>query len=221
MSFNLEFDYRLTQEHSNPELVNLLKGWHKAMERYTELQKNDEGTQDDVAYWYGERANLSFLAAGAWLSGFAALEEFRSEKIRAQKKKSNGRVDLFICKKGVAAEIEAKQRYINASAKSSLEKIIKRTMESAKRDAKATTGSELKIACGFFVPYFKVKDRNHRNFRKIGSEVIRKHLDRYIANKDVSWAWSFPECGRTLKETDRGIASYMPGVVLGLDLFWT
>jgi hypothetical protein len=81
----------------------IIKGWHKAMRRYSHA--HDE---DDAGYYHNERANISLLAAGAWLSGKCALEEYASDKYRSNKK-AKGRVDLYICKdKKENAEIEAK-----------------------------------------------------------------------------------------------------------------
>jgi hypothetical protein len=69
-------------------LKPVVDGWHKAMRHYAEIHKGD----DDAGYFYNERANISFLAAGAWLSGGGALEEYVSSKYRSRKK-SSGRVD--------------------------------------------------------------------------------------------------------------------------------
>jgi hypothetical protein len=61
------------------------------MKRYSKLHEDSS----DAGYLYNKRANISFLAAGAWLCGWGALEEYVSQKYHSDKKGS-GRVDLYI-----------------------------------------------------------------------------------------------------------------------------
>jgi hypothetical protein len=215
MTREIEFGHQIRKSDTSTEIFNLLNGWRKAMDRYAMLQADDKGTQDDVAYWYGERANISFLAAGAWLSGFAALEEFRSERIRSRKKK-NGRIDLYICNKDVAVEVEAKQRFVNMSKRAVLEKKITSAMKAAVKDAKSSRGTSVTLACAFFVPYYKRRKRGGTEYEADTEAVLEKHLNRYLAIKDINWAWSFPRCARDLCDSDKYGTYYMPGVVLGI-----
>ena len=106
MAATLEFGHQLLKRDSSKEFIAILNGWRKAMDKYSVLQQQDDGTPGDVAYWYGERANISFLAAGAWLSGPSLSEEFASKKIRSRKK-TNGRIDLYICGEDLSVDIES------------------------------------------------------------------------------------------------------------------
>jgi len=189
------------------------------MDTFAKFEVADDDEQDDVGYWYGERANISFLAGGAWLAGYAAMEEYRSDKIRS-KKKSNGRVDLYICKNNGHAEIEAKYLVVNGSIESHLQQHIERQMKKAVSDALATTGVSFKIACAFYAPYFAKGRKVGDAYETDPEGTLSAHLNRYLKNRDISWAWCFPKYGRRLSSTgDDGKDYYMPGIVLGLKTF--
>lgn len=83
--------------------------------------------KDDWPYWYRERSQIGFLAAAVWLSGGAALEEYRWEKSReAGEGKGIGRCDLWIGLGGTSFCCEAKwllSRLTGRNTKACIEKL--------------------------------------------------------------------------------------------------
>jgi hypothetical protein len=188
----------------------ILDGWHEAMRRYSRIHHDDDG--DDAGYFTNERANISFLAAGAWIAGFGALEEYVSPKYKSRKKKS-GRVDLYLCKtKEENAEVEAKIKWLNAHfGNERLAKHVVAALRLAVGDAKAVRGSENRYGCVFFVPMFKPKP--FKNFKKSHSASIKAVVERVCqCDRSAIWAWSFPSQTRDIVEKK----IYYPGVIMGI-----
>jgi hypothetical protein len=186
----------------------IIKGWHKAMRRYSRIHRDE----DDAGYYHNERANISLLAAGAWLSGNGALEEYGSDKYRSNKQ-AKGRVDLYLCKdNGQNAEIEAKIKWLkdhldDTTYTNQIRAVLKRAVV----DAKALQGSENRYACVFFISQFI--SSKFEDYKKRSDSLVRTHIDRtcQIENSAI-WAWSFPS--ETRFTLDENI--YYPGVIMGL-----
>ncbi len=52
-------------------------GWKGLLREWMRLFREHEGNDEDVAYWYGERALTGLLSAAAWkVQYWWALEEF-------------------------------------------------------------------------------------------------------------------------------------------------
>jgi hypothetical protein len=191
-------------------LLPILRGWHRAMRRYSHIHHEKDG--DDAGYYSNERANISFLAAGVWMSGHSALEEFVSSKYK-NRKKTNGRVDLYICKNDKDnAEIEAKLKWLNAHfGENRLSDHVQAAFKSAIKDAKGVRGADHRYGCVFYVPMFKPKWFS--DYKNNDDAVIRKLIaDVCRSDKSAIWAWSFPSQTRFIVEKK----IFYPGVIMGL-----
>lgn len=71
----------------------LLRCWGDLMDEYTKLGRREK--DDDVPYWYGERALTGLLGAAAWKCGGWSLEEFTGLR-RMGKRRRAGRGDLWL-----------------------------------------------------------------------------------------------------------------------------
>ncbi len=92
-----------------PGLLPVLEGWIKAHRTYAEAWPLDPG------WGYRERSCIGFLAAGAWLSGGVALEEWGTERIN-DGHRSPGRCDLWVARSDqYDFQIEAKQTWSDAT----------------------------------------------------------------------------------------------------------
>lgn len=178
------------------------------MRHYSHIHDGDE----DAGYYYNERANISFLAAGAWLSGGAALEEYVSSKYKSTAK-SNGRVDLYICTKNKKSiEIEAKHKWLKADFNGTrLKRHVLERLTMARDDVRALEGSWYRYACVFYVSQFR---QNHfENYSENSAFHIRQHIEETIAcARGCLWAWSFPSQTRFIEDNK----CYYPGVIMCL-----
>jgi hypothetical protein len=84
------------------KLKAVLDKWTRAIEKY----RDQSG--DRSPWHYRERSWVGFLAAGAWLAGGVALEEWCTEKQRNSRRKTKGRADLYIGIGGKQFDFEAK-----------------------------------------------------------------------------------------------------------------
>jgi hypothetical protein len=126
----------------SPHIETIIRGWAYAMKRYD----NFLGVREkDLSYVYGERATISLFAAGAWLRGYAAIEEFKSTKIKSRQEKY-GRVDLYIFNKKNNVEVEAKYLEINASPQADGSAKIRRVLNSAAQSAESYR--RILVTCG-------------------------------------------------------------------------
>ncbi|GAB7217704.1 hypothetical protein [Dickeya oryzae] len=90
-----------------------MNGWIQANQRYVDLLG-----KKDCCWWYNERTNVSVLAGAAWSLGWAAIEEYPSDKKvkgcdEENTDTSKGRVDLYITNKNDDVAIEAKHAWYN------------------------------------------------------------------------------------------------------------
>jgi len=206
------FGYQLNDPRMS-RLLPLMQGWRRALNRDAKLQT------DDPAYYYNERPNLSLLAAGAWIAGATALEEFSGTKGWGTKK-SNGRIDLYVGFDSFDVEIEAKRKYMSAACNdASLRKLVSSNIKSARNDAKKDYGADAQFGCVFFIPRFS--KRRFQNYEAESSQLIRKEICRYIRlHYADSWTWCFPRNTRMLLSDKK--TSYYPGVIMGVRAarFW-
>jgi len=179
------------------------------MERYSALHEDSS----DAGYFYNERPNISFLAAGAWMAGWGALEEYVSEKFRAGAKGS-GRTDLYLVNTDGHAVIEAKHVWMTSKASGGgLRNTVKRSIKRAVADARAIRNVDAKFGCVFFVPYFSIK--KHSRDLKNYNDAIRSYIERCTSVPGVDmWAWSFPKPNRR-QEAGKDNKNYYPGVLIG------
>ena len=88
--------------------IQFFKAWELSILRYYER------TDHDLPWWYTERANISLLAAAAWLCGGIALEEYPIEKGFCGDN-YEGRADLYLTigEEGYAIEGKAMKVSLN------------------------------------------------------------------------------------------------------------
>jgi hypothetical protein len=125
-------------------LVPLIEGWIRATRRYTKLHGGD-----DAPYYYNERANISLMAAGAWLTGGAAVEEFGTIRGHGVEQ-YRGRADLYVKLGDYDASFEAKHTWMLAGHSRS--KFLNRTrlyLSLAVRDVKGVSESDAKVGLVF------------------------------------------------------------------------
>ena len=193
-----------SEAEGRPALKPVLKGWIKALRDY------EKATEGDYAWNYTERACIGFLAAGAWLSGGVALEEWRTEKlgIDVKAKNRNGRCDLWIYKRGqYDFHIEAKHMWSLATR--SEEKLIPRinkALDRATDDARRLTceDSDQKLGILFLAPFFPQGEQDCMN------EGIASWLECITKVKHDAIGWVFSD-RKTLPKRNGNIA---PGLVV-------
>lgn len=112
MTVNLDFG--IEEKSKARKHLAAIKCLRPIIEQWgTNIRKYCSAVDDDVPYYYNERANLSLFASAAWQSGVIALEEYHTYK-----RHGRGRTDLFLWiggKDGV--QIEAKQKWIKGQIK--------------------------------------------------------------------------------------------------------
>lgn len=208
------FGYKALDERTEP-LIPYLRGWRTAINRYIAVHEGEP------PYYFNERASLSMLAAGAWLSGATALEEYGTYKGWGSSK-GNGRCDLYISDHEKSAEIEAKQKWMSAATSdASLAAHIQAEVKKASAEAKRNYDADTKFGCVFFVPRFS-KTR-FRDYPSSPERFIKAEIGRYLkAAKIVHlWAWCFPTETRTVLG-GHSMNSYYPGVILAFrgEKYW-
>ncbi len=101
-----------TYPSKNPLPPAQRKGWLQLLDGFAKLlDEYNEHPQEEVAYWYGERALTGLLAAAAWrLSEGWSLEEFTAKGRR----NGSRRGDLWIGTNGARFTVEAKYIWIGS-----------------------------------------------------------------------------------------------------------
>jgi len=176
-------------------LTALLEGWIKATAKYSKASGDSE-----AGYFWGERASISILAAGAWLADGVALEEYQTEKTRAGIGQ-NGRADLYVHIGPSRIGIEAKHRWTSASwSDDVLQKHLQACLAEAVSDAKELGNEVRRYGCVFVVPRFK-KDVASGKEWQATIEAERERIIRLAGPVDA-WAWCFPPEAATLEFDD-------------------
>lgn len=176
-------------------LTALLEGWIKATAKYSKASGDSE-----AGYFWGERASISILAAGAWLADGVALEEYPTEKTREGIAK-NGRADLYVHIRESRIGIEAKHKWTTASwSDDVLQKHLQVCLAKAVFDARALGNEVRRYGCVFVVPRFK-KDVARGKEWQATIEAERERIIR-LAGRVGAWAWCFPPEANSLEFDD-------------------
>ena len=118
--------------------------------------------QEDVPWWYNERASLSLFAGAIWKAGGIAFEEFSSEREHLPSEDltevvlQRGRIDLYFSYRGEEFVAEAKQCWPRIgrraqSAQAEIEYALQQAV-AAVQTAQEVYGQRLAIV--FASPYF-------------------------------------------------------------------
>ena len=189
--------------------------WAPLVNQWQDAHQTFVAATGDAAYWYTERSNVGILAAGAWKMDLVALEEYQVEKSHSEpdspetSKNWKGRCDLWIYGKKFNEIIEAKQNWVQILSPRAVKRAEK-TLESAAKDARDTSGKDVELGTGiaFLLPYVSVESTSPRALRSDLAALI----ERLHACQAGLIAWSFPHQARAFKGT--GEKNYIPGVIM-------
>jgi len=172
--------------------ADLLWEWTGVIERAVRVWY-----QDDVPWWYNERAALSLFAGAIWKAGGIALEEFSSEREHFPSKDlpevvlQTGRIDLYFSYRGADFVAEAKQcwprvgRHAQA-AQAEVENALQQAI-AAVQTAPEVYGQRLAIV--FASPSFpKTQLQEARACLAKWQQVVAA-----VACEGKAWYW-LPEC---------------------------
>lgn len=183
----------------------LLEEWILCTERYCRVAAGE-----DAPFIYTERAHIGLLAGAAWRCGRIALEEFQYKKGRRNKKKWNGRVDLYLASESTEEMIEAKFAWLSLINPNRASSRINSVLDTALVDAKNTKGNDPGLTClaaAFLPTWLKVKRESLLEINII--ETIKEAQEANFH----ALAWCFPKEYRTI---ENGSGNYTPGVVLSV-----
>ncbi|MEQ9924937.1 hypothetical protein ABRP60_08190 [Pectobacterium brasiliense] len=193
-------------------IEQLLNGWIQANQRYVDLLG-----KKDCCWWYNERTNVSVLAGAAWSLGWAAIEEYPSNKrmkgcLQEDTDTSKGRVDLYITNKNDDVAIEAKHAWYNLDNINESNVITNFKMDEARSDANRLVGqADRHFSATFVVLYTKINSQEI-----IAEEYIEQLIDGAIPNdrrESVSYAYLIDQQFMFKNE----LGYYYPSVALILE----
>ncbi|AIK13478.1 MULTISPECIES: hypothetical protein [Pectobacterium] len=193
-------------------IEQLLNGWIQANQRYVDLLG-----KKDCCWWYNERTNVSVLAGAAWSLGWAAIEEYPSNKrmkgcLQENTDTSKGRVDLYITNKNDDVAIEAKHAWYNLDNINESNAITNFKMDEARSDANRLVGqADRHFSATFVVFYTKINSQEI-----IAEEYIEQLIDGAIPNyrrECVSYAYLIDQQFMFKNE----LGYYYPSVALILE----
>ncbi|WP_033576547.1 hypothetical protein [Dickeya chrysanthemi] len=199
--------------YANDDFIEqLLTGWILANQRYVELLG-----QKDCCWWYNERTNVSVLAGAAWSLGWAAIEEYPSDKLikgylQEDTDTSRGRVDLYISSNHDDIAVEAKHAWYNLDNIVIGDKTIRCKMNKASDDAKCLKEQANRHFSATFVVFYT--ERNSQEL--IAEENIGKLINNAISNskkENISYAYIIDS--QFMFQNMRGY--YYPSVALILE----
>jgi hypothetical protein len=170
-------------------LGSTLRTWLRLSRKYCDRVEND------VPYWYNERANVSILAAAAWRKGGVAVEEFtvrRGPVVKGKKGKSkskNHRCDLWfqlLCTRYYA---EAKILWPNSlDDQRAFGRQLRRKLGEACRQVRSLAAEEVEDADGllaicFVVPELELVDEDRHGIADFYGQaltVLRDSSAQYV-----------------------------------------
>lgn len=178
-------------------LKPVIQGWIQVVKAFADAYEGN-----DAIYWYGERTNIGALSAGAWLGGFVTLEEYGVEKDGAPKKRTKGRLDLYMGARGARkydVGIEAKFLRYDTTRRIENKLII------SCKDARRSRDTNIRIGSVFIAPIFK---------RKFHRSEIQERLSKIKKLDSDLVAWCFPGTAHDLKGDPPNHRYVHPGVVM-------
>lgn len=170
-----------------------LERWIDCIDRCNQFHGDNE-----APYWHGTAANVGLLAAAAWQSELAALEQTVSKKQRDEGER-DARCDLSISSAEASVYLHASQRWPRI-ARLDMTAALLETAVQAKCIAYS---SQLKAGALFVTPW---KAGQHASPEELQDLVddLQKHTACVVA-------WYFPYAYRKLHNE---LGQYFPGVAL-------
>jgi hypothetical protein len=162
--------------------------------------------QQDLPWWYNERATISILAGAAWNYGFIAIEEYSTKKGKLHRSRQ-GRCDLYIGTGTQHFVCEAKQIWVSIGRRTSesRNKINKEFKDACDNARELDRFEGRRLGLGFIVPHLPLSDERYLN------ECLSDFKNEVLKIKCHAIAWAFPSKTRYLKGDDN---RFYPGIVL-------
>ncbi|WP_323641055.1 hypothetical protein [Pectobacterium polonicum] len=199
--------------YANDDFIEkLLTGWIQANQRYVDLLG-----KKDCCWWYNERTNVSVLAGAAWSLGWAAIEEYPSNKrmrgcLQEDTDTSKGRVDIYITNKNDDIAIEAKHAWYNLDNIHESNVITNFKMDEARSDANRLVGqADRHFSATFIVFYTKESSQGVITGEHI-DELINKSITN-VRRDSISYAYLID----TESMFKNALGYYYPSVALILE----
>ncbi len=183
----------------------LFEEWLLCVERYCRVAAGE-----DAPFIYNERANIGLLAGAAWRSGRTALEEFQYRKGHKNRKKWNGRADLYISCDEREEIIEAKFGWLSLVNPDSASDRIEEVMRLAVKDALVTQGGAkdlTSLAVAFLPAWQKAGDP-----RQLEDHIAETLKQSKFANVH-GIGWCFPKHYRSVV-SEKG--NLTPGIIMAV-----
>lgn len=205
MTASKTHDFRINRKFQILEPI--LKKWQK-------LNNDVLSCDEDVAWWYNERASLSVFAGAVWKCGGWAFEEFSIERgNQSARKKAHGRCDIQFEFKNRKYIGEAKQTWLTLGKKGSkgIQKKVEKDLCSARSQIQQIhePGNQ-RIAMTFVVPGINGSEEDN----------VNKHIDDLVQElqkiKNATLAWTFPKFARKMSPENKFRNYIFPGVALVL-----
>ena len=178
----------------------LLEEWCLVHERYCRL------VQDDAIFWHPERTNLAALAAAAWRSGWAALEEFPHDKM-INGSKRRGRTDLYLKSPASEDYVESKLVWCREGSGRRIARVLAGIDEACTNARALRLGRNAdarRIGVVFAIP-----SRRNSDSRELHGLLAKLINSVHEIGMDAA-AWCFPPPGAQRDSDGRDY----PGVVL-------
>jgi hypothetical protein len=183
-------------------LEPVLQNWIKANREYINVCG-----YDDPPWNYGERSCVSLLAAGCWLAGGIALQDWRAEKGH-EDQRWGGWCDLWVrmpdeCQSYVEAKLELLPAgYEREHVRSSIEWHLSRATTDASKHTGASPEEQLGVL--FVAPFYPKSQQDNL------SERVANWLESVYSVPHSVIAWIFRDT-RDFRPTDNVVS---PGLVL-------
>jgi hypothetical protein len=156
---------------------------------------------DEYVYWEeespfcnNETASVSLLVAAGARSGYIMLAEYRTDKKGPDRKRQNGRCDLFVDRRNrrkqrPALEIEAKQMYRVRPTILGMKKELQKACKDSKRLPRPKGQHEYARRAGLL---FVMLSHSEKNASKFDVAEFKRRLE--VVPADLCWLWYDPDC---------------------------
>jgi hypothetical protein len=163
--------------------------------------------QDDLPWWYNERASISVLAGAAWKTGGLAFEEYTADKRTGKKRhpKYSGRIDLYLKVKEEQFIAEAKYYWSGATFVSATtsEKLREKLKEACDGIRICPRAGQRKLGILFATPYIATSQKARVD------ELVAEWVAAMTRVESSCSAWVFPKESRYV-----GGVSIFPGAAM-------
>ena len=178
-----------------------LRHWQEILEEWVFMNKKITRITNGkfAPYSYKERTNLGVLASAAVKTGWAALEECRTEKSEKEDETLSyqGRADLLLWRDARNDQVEAKfmRRSLTAPTLKRIEKVHGKARGDAARSTTNESKKENCVALTFIVPWVKSeekKDDTHGQVEALIDSLYRELKPTIFA---YVFSWDVPLVG--------------------------